>query len=164
MGIRDNQLTEMAFVELRGQEPVRYLCGQLFHHTFCPGFPRGKATQYNSPGRVLLSAALLCILAGWTRASSVLWLNVIRVVVGMGSTVCEACQAPHTASSREAAAPQEERLGGAMVRGGHSGLCRAEGSAHCSSPVPPSLHWDETIVILIAILRRQNHPYPVRLI
>lgn len=64
MEIRNNQLVGMAFVELSGQEPVRYLCGQL-------GFPRGKPQQGGGPGRGLLSAALLCIQAGWTRASSV---------------------------------------------------------------------------------------------
>lgn len=129
-----------------------------------PWIPKGKATQQDGPRRALLSAALLCVRAGYTRASSVLWLTIIRVVAGMGSTVYEACQAPHTASSREAAAPWKERLGGAMARGGHSRLGHAGGSAHCSSPVPPSLHWDETTVILTPTPRRQIHAYPVRLI
>lgn len=49
-----------------------------------------------------------------------------------------------------------------MARGGHGGLGRAGGSPHCSSPVLPSLHWDETTVILTPTPRRQNHAYPVR--
>lgn len=44
MGISINQLKEMAFVVLRGQQTIRYLWGQLFSSQSLPWIPKGKAT------------------------------------------------------------------------------------------------------------------------
>lgn len=87
---------EMALVELRGEKPV---ASSLIIQSALDSQGEGHSTVHGLV-RGLLSAALLCARAGWTRASFLLWLTIIVLVVGSVR-----CRAPHTASPREAAAP-----------------------------------------------------------
>lgn len=122
-----------------------------FHPRVCPGF----YPQEDGPGRGLLSAALL----GDRLDEGFLGTSADDNPTGDGHG--EYClqkytRHPPTTRSREAAAPQEERLGEGIAIGGHSGHGRAGGPTHSLYPVLPSLNCDGTAGIHIPLPRRHN--------